>query len=284
MAQRFEGRNLEEALQRASEALGVEQYKVAHHVIVEKRGFLGGIKRIVIEAFADETRQAPPSAAAPGPAAPSAEPFARESSPHQGEPLSPRSSERGRGRRRQRGGGEEIPRPRGPVRKHSTPDLPPQQEESAAARKVHEWLDEVARRSRMEYEVRTRESDNAITAELYGLDGLAEPGQILDSLQLLVSKAVGDDVGKRIVVDTAGFRDQREGALRERALSAAELVRREGGEQLLPPMNPVERRIIHLSLQDDPDVMTESRGDGFFKRVAVVRRSAAAAAADRADD
>jgi predicted RNA-binding protein Jag len=38
-------------------------------------------------------------------------------------------------------------------------------------------------------------------------------------------------------------------------------------------MTPIERRIVHIALQDDADVTTESRGDGFYKRVAIVRRA-----------
>jgi spoIIIJ-associated protein len=40
-------------------------------------------------------------------------------------------------------------------------------------------------------------------------------------------------------------------------------------------MSPIERRIVHLALQDDQDVTTESRGDGFYKRVAIIPRPAA---------
>ena len=68
MSQRFEGRNLEDALQHASQTLGVERWQLTYHVLLEKRGFLGGVKRIVIEA--DVNREAPPP---PASAAPSAE-------------------------------------------------------------------------------------------------------------------------------------------------------------------------------------------------------------------
>ena len=48
MSQRFEGHNLEDALQAASHTLGVERWQLTYHVVLEKRGFLGGMKRVVI--------------------------------------------------------------------------------------------------------------------------------------------------------------------------------------------------------------------------------------------
>ncbi|PYQ52178.1 MAG: hypothetical protein DMF59_05555 [Acidobacteria bacterium] len=50
MAQRFEGKNLEEALNSAAETFGVQRFQLTYHVLLEKRGFLGGMKRVVIEA------------------------------------------------------------------------------------------------------------------------------------------------------------------------------------------------------------------------------------------
>src|SRR5881394_3590530 len=61
MAQRFEGKNLDEALTMASEAFGVERVQLTYHVVLEKRGFLGGFKRIVVEA---EVNDAPVAQAA----------------------------------------------------------------------------------------------------------------------------------------------------------------------------------------------------------------------------
>src|SRR5687767_1701191 len=94
MSQRFEGRNLEEALTHASETLGVERWQLTYHVLLEKRGFLGGVKRIVIEA--DVNREAPaPAVVAPPP------PIERDGN-RIAEPRGPRSE---RGPRRERGGG-----------------------------------------------------------------------------------------------------------------------------------------------------------------------------------
>src|SRR5467141_1381580 len=50
MAQRFEGKNLEEALDNAAQTFGVQRFQLTYHVLLEKRGFLGGMKRVVLEA------------------------------------------------------------------------------------------------------------------------------------------------------------------------------------------------------------------------------------------
>src|SRR3954466_14616544 len=60
MAQRFEGKNLDEALTMASEAFGVERDQLTYHVVLEKRGFLGGFKRIVVEADVNDAAVASP--------------------------------------------------------------------------------------------------------------------------------------------------------------------------------------------------------------------------------
>src|SRR5258706_5152994 len=54
MAQRFEGKNLDEALTMASEAFGVDRVQLTYHVVLEKKGFLGGFKRVVVEAEVNE--------------------------------------------------------------------------------------------------------------------------------------------------------------------------------------------------------------------------------------
>src|SRR5687767_11897096 len=94
MSQRFEGRNIEEALTNASEALGVGRWQLTYHVLLEKRGFLGGVKRIVIEADVNQEAAPPAVAAAPAPVE-----RAREDA------RPPRAAgERGRERGRARGG------------------------------------------------------------------------------------------------------------------------------------------------------------------------------------
>src|SRR3954452_8978682 len=94
MAQRFEGKNLDEALTMASEAFGVERVQLTYHVVLEKRGFLGGFKRVVVEAEVNDAPVA--SAAAPVESIPGT----RSSRPSGGGGRGRGNRDRGRGRGR----------------------------------------------------------------------------------------------------------------------------------------------------------------------------------------
>jgi spoIIIJ-associated protein len=70
-------------------------------------------------------------------------------------------------------------------------------------------------------------------------------------------------------LDTDGFKARRAEKLRDRAENAADQVVRKNAPVVLGPLTPAARREIHLALADDPDVETESDGDGFLKRLVV---------------
>jgi spoIIIJ-associated protein len=283
MAQRFEGRNLDEALDHAAQTFGVERFQLTHSVILEKRGFLGGVKRIVIEADVNEGA-APPAEPPPPPAAVSAPPTReRGARPGGGGGRGPRGGGRGRG-----GNREERPRGRrrepreeeglrpGDFEHFAAVEVPEQGPESEAAKAVHDWCEEVIDYARFDLDVRTEENEQQIIVRLYGRDArrmTAEHGEALDALQVLANKAlVGRKTEKDIELDCDQFKSRRHDDLEQRARDAADRVRRDRREQLLPAMTPIERRIVHLALQDDAEVTTESRGEGFYKRVAIVLR------------
>lgn len=290
MSQRFEGRNIEEALTSASEALGVGRWQLTYHVLLEKRGFLGGVKRVVIEADVNEAAAPPAAAVAPAPPVDRARDDARPPRP---------SAERGRGRgrggrggggqpggNRDAGGGRGRGRDRGPrtgdlrsgdFEKYFA-DVPPQGAESEQARIARDWCEEVVSFANLDVVARTEENDTQIHVRLYGADGKRltdRHGELLDAIQVLANKAlVGRKVEKEIELDCDAFKERRNEDLAQQAKAVAERVRQDGIEELLPAMTPIERRIVHIALQDDADVTTESRGDGFYKRVAIVRRPA----------
>jgi len=280
MVQRFEGRNIDEALTSAAGALGVERYRLLYHVVLEKRGFLGGMKRVVIEAEVNDQASDAPQASVTTPAAP---PARRERSSGGADRSRESRGGRGRGDRGGRGGRQRDehrqPRPHNDAGEPQVvvEDAPPQGPESEAATAVRQWCEEALRLGGFEVELRTSENDSQIHVKLYGRDTrrmLDRHGELLDAMQVLANKAlVGRKVEKEVELDCAAFKERRAEELGERARATAERVRRDGREELLPAMSPIERRIVHLTLQDDEQVTTESRGDGFYKRVAIKLRA-----------
>jgi spoIIIJ-associated protein len=290
MSQRFEGHNLEEALEHAASALGVERHQLTHRILVEKRGFLGGIKRVVIEAEVNES--APPPAEVPEPApepipAPVARPESARSEARQ--PRESRSRGGRGGRDRNRGARRDDDRGRSRRRhrdsdvrpgdfSHFAGEIPEQGEESEAAATARTWCEDVLALAKLNISVRSTENDEHVMLRLYGSDASRftdKGGELLDALQVLANKAlVGRKIEKEIELDCEEFKERRVSDLERRAREMADRVRQDGREQLLPTMTPIERRIVHLALQDDADVTTESRGDGFYKRVAIVPRTA----------
>jgi len=91
-------------------------------------------------------------------------------------------------------------------------------------------------------------------------------------LSLMVYKKL--DEWPRILVDVGDYRQRRQQTLEKMALSVAQKVKFSGRHQALPPMSPVERRIIHIALSDNPDVETESEGEGRERRVVVKPQTA----------
>jgi spoIIIJ-associated protein len=287
MAQRFEGKNLDEALTMASEAFGVDRVQLTYHVVLEKRGFLGGFKRIVVEAEVNDAAVAQPeqpaAAAIPGRPARSA-----GAGGGGGRGRGGRDRGRGRGDGRDRGGRPAGGnRARGPRREHEDDfqtgdferfagEIPEQGPESEQAGVVRAWYAQVIALAKLQLEIRTEENDTQVIVRLFGGDVrllTEQHGELLDAIQVLGNKAlVGRKVEKEIELNCEAFKERRAEQLAEKARELADLVRGSGREQLLPAMTPIERRLVHLALQEDADVTTESRGDGFYKRVAIVMK------------
>jgi spoIIIJ-associated protein len=96
-------------------------------------------------------------------------------------------------------------------------------------------------------------------------------GQTLSSLQYLLNLMVSKQTSKKVAfgVDVDGYRRRREETLVSLANRTASRVRGTGRSVTLEPMPPNERRIIHITLQDDPNVMTVSIGEGEGRKVAI---------------
>lgn len=96
-------------------------------------------------------------------------------------------------------------------------------------------------------------------------------GQTLSSLQYVLNLIVAKKIAKRVAfgVDVDGYRRRREESLVSLAKRTASRVRSTGRSVTLEPMPPNERRIVHITLADDPNVMTVSIGEGDERKVAI---------------
>jgi spoIIIJ-associated protein len=118
------------------------------------------------------------------------------------------------------------------------------------------------------------ETPEGTRINLEGEDGgvlVRRGGEGLQALQHIVAttfrKQLGDD--NRIVIDCNGFRKDKDAELRQMARFIAEKARSSGMPQEMGPLNPYERRIVHLAIAEDPTVSSESIGDAFMKTVII---------------
>lgn len=99
-------------------------------------------------------------------------------------------------------------------------------------------------------------------------------GQTLNALQLLVNIMInrGWKERRRVVVDAEGYRERRRRSLENLALSSARRAKEEKREVILEDLRAAERRIIHTTLQHDPDVITFSEGEEPHRRLIISPR------------
>jgi spoIIIJ-associated protein len=105
-------------------------------------------------------------------------------------------------------------------------------------------------------------------------DLIGRRGENLRALQFILSLMLNKQLRRhlRVTVDVDGYRARREDLLRNMAARLAQRVRATREAMPLESMPPNERRIIHIALADDPDVMTESVGEGDARRVVIKPR------------
>lgn len=148
----------------------------------------------------------------------------------------------------------------------------PRAEGTAAHAK--EVLENILHRFGISTAVEAVEDSECISLDIKG-DGsgilIGRKGQTLDALQYLVNKIVrrSPDATKQIVIDTEGYRRRRKEVLIELAKRLSERAKAKDVAVSTSPLNPSERRIIHLALQDDAQLTTQSKGEGLYRSVVI---------------
>jgi len=105
---------------------------------------------------------------------------------------------------------------------------------------------------------------------------IGKHGQTLDALQYILNKIAANrykELKEKAILDTENYRGRRVEALKNMTLRMREKVKRLKKAVTIGPLNPQDRRVIHITLSEDEDVRTESKGEGFYKRLVIAPKS-----------
>ena len=145
-----------------------------------------------------------------------------------------------------------------------------------AVAKAREFLQKVFHAMKIEVvmEKFVNKNDGTVTFKLHGADMgilIGKHGQTLDSLQYLTNLVANKNSVERVrvIIDVEDYRDRRIETLNRLAYRLADKVKRSGERVALEPMNPHERKIIHMALQNDRRVTTLSEGDEPYRHVVI---------------
>jgi spoIIIJ-associated protein len=147
---------------------------------------------------------------------------------------------------------------------------------AAAAREI---VDRIAAGIGADVSISAQEREGVVSVTGAGADValfIGKHGQTIDAIQYLanaITRAQGGSAD--VVVDAAGYRARRTATLENLARRTAQRVAATGRREELEPMTPVERKIVHEALKEDPGVETSSEGSEPNRYVVVLPRLAA---------
>ena len=153
---------------------------------------------------------------------------------------------------------------------------PADADSSAEAKTAREFVQRAAAAIGASVTASAAERDGVVTVTCTGADlGLfiGKHGQTIDAIQYLANAIARTEGGRHgIVVDAAGYRARRTATLETMAKRTAQRASATGRRVDLDPMTPVERKIVHEALKDDPEVETLSEGSEPNRYVVVLPR------------
>lgn len=162
-------------------------------------------------------------------------------------------------------------------RRRREEDLPPPDERSQLAL---DFVTDVIQEMEMDCRVRLRRpregnAEDEISIEIAGRDAgriIGKKGQVLAALQFLTHRVVNrPGLDKRhVTVDAEGYRSRRDNSLATMARRLGRQAVEEGKIITFEPMNPRDRRVVHLALAKFEGVITRSEGEGDDRRVQII--------------
>ena len=143
-----------------------------------------------------------------------------------------------------------------------------------AAAKAKAFLQEVLKNMGIDVVIEKMIKSDKVLLHLHGKNLgilIGNHGQTLDALQYLTNLTTnqGETTRHFIMLDVENYRHRREETLKQLAIRLANRVKKSGDRVVLEPMNGYERKIIHVTLQNDPQVRTESEGQDPYRHVVI---------------
>jgi spoIIIJ-associated protein len=143
--------------------------------------------------------------------------------------------------------------------------------------RVRDFVDRTLGALGLQLEVKVSDTPDGVRVDLSGEEGdvlLRRRAEALDALQHIVNTAFRRDVaqGHTLVVDCLDYRRGKDAELRQMTRFMMERARASGQPQELGPLNPYARRLVHLTVAEDPQMSSESIGDAFQKTVIIATR------------
>lgn len=288
---RVTGKTVEEAVAEGLAQLGITRAEAIVHVVEEPSGGLFGLlrrKQAVVDVSAEDSREdlekavrqlvseaaaVPAETAEAEEAAEAAEPAevkepeeteAEEAAPAETEAPAEETAEEAK----KEEADEEAPAKAREERPFSA------EEQNETAEEAKKFLAGVFKGMDLDVTMEKMVNEERILLNLRG-KGLGiligKHGQTLNALQYLTNLAAGRLYHHRyfVMLDVENYRSRREQTLTALAKRLAEKAKRTGESVELEPMEPGERRIIHLALQADPDIVTDSEGEGSGRHVVI---------------
>lgn len=136
------------------------------------------------------------------------------------------------------------------------------------------FLKDITEKMGLDLNFSARVGEDIVYVEMNGKDSrtvIGKRGQTLDAIQYLASLVVNKDKEKytKVVVDAENYRAKRERTLEQLANRLAAKVVKTRKHVRLEPMNPYERKVIHATLQKNPNITTRSEGEEPYRRVVI---------------
>lgn len=269
---RITAKTIEAAVAEGLKQLGISREEAVVHVVEQPSSGLFGLihKKMAVvdisapdeEAAVEEPKEEPAPVEAPKAETPAEEPSVKEApAPVTEEPKEAPAPEKAEATEKK--GREEF--------------VFKQEEQDKTAEEAKKFLTSVFKGMHLDVTMECLMNEERILLNLHG-EGLGiligKHGQTLDALQYLTNLAAGKAFHHHyfVLLDVENYRERRKDTLEALARRLAGKVKRTGEPVKLEPMAAGERRIIHLALQDDGAVTTESEGEAPHRYVVIKRK------------